>query len=208
MTAPTMLAGFIKWETGAEDVRLCDGGTLSFDSENYTSRHSVFGAISGFEPISEGVGDEAPAGTLTFSPAPDAPPATINAATLQGTRIRMWIAEVDQDTGEIVGTPDMQLDNLANVTRLKLGKNTYELAVDIVSRTERLFLLNEGNVLSGEYHRRIYPGELGLDNAIGVPGVVAWGVTGAPRGTTSFSTAGGLAGGYQAKLGESYQGYV
>lgn len=185
MTAPTMLAGFIKWETGSGDVRLCDGGTLLFNSENYTSRDDTFGAISGFDPIGEGVGDEAPAGTLTFSPSPDAAPSVINAATLQGTRIRMWIADIDRDTGEIVGTPDMQLDNIVDVTRLRLGRNTFELAVDIVSRTERLFLLNEGNVLSGEFHRRIYPGETGLDNAIGVPTVIAWGVTGAPRGTTN-----------------------
>lgn len=195
MTAPIMLAGFIKWETGSGDVRLCDGGTLTYDSETYASRHGTFGAISGFDPIGEGVGDEAPAGTLTFSPDPDAAPGTINAATLQGTRIRMWISEIDRDTGEIIGTPDMQLDNIVDVTRLRLGKNVFELAVDIVSRTERLFLLNEGNVLSGEFHRRIYAGETGLDNAIGVPTVIAWGVTGAPRGTSS-PIGGGMAGAY------------
>lgn len=194
MTAPTMLAGFIKWETGSGDVRLCDGGTLAFDSETYTSRHSVFGAISGFDPIGEGVGDEAPAGTLTFSPAPDAEPATINSPLLQGTRIRMWISEVDRDTGEIVGTPDLQLDNIVDVIRLRIGKNVYEVAVDIVSRTERLFLLNEGNVLSGERHRQIYPSELGMNNTIGVPQVVAWGVVGAPRGTASYSGGGSFGG--------------
>lgn len=193
MPAPTMLAGFLKWEAGSETVRLCDGGTLVFDGESYTPRHSVFGAISGFDPIGEGVGDEAPAGTLTFSPDPDADPGTINAATLQGSRIRMWISEIDRDTGEIVGTPDLQLDNIVDVTRLRINRNVFELAADIVSRTERLFLINEGNVLSGERHRQIYPSELGLNNAIGVPQIVPWGVVGAPRGTVSYS--GGSGGG-------------
>lgn len=207
MTDPIMLVGFLKWETGEGDVRLCDGGTLVFDSETYASRHATFGAISGFEPIGEGVGDEAPAGTLTFSPAPDAAPSTINTALLQGTRIRMWISEVNRETGEISGTPDLQLDNLVDVTKLRLGKNVYELAVDIVSRTERLFLLNEGNVLSGERHRGLYPDELGFNNAIGVPTVVAWGVVGAPRGTASSgggTSAGGSAGAWQEKMGAEY----
>lgn len=187
MTVPLLLAGFLKWEAGDETVRLVDGGTLVFDGESYVSRHPIFGAIAGFDPIGEGVGDEAPAGILTFSPDPAADPLQINSPTLQGSRIRMWIGEVDADTGEIVGAPDLQLDNLVDVTTLKLAKNVFELAVGIVSRTERLFLLNEGNVLSGEYHRRIYPGELGLNNAIGVPAVIAWGVASAPRGTSSYS---------------------
>lgn len=178
-----MLSGFLKWETGAGDVRLCDGGTFVFDSERYRSKDATFGAISGFDPVSEGVGDEAPAGTLTFSPAADADPTDFNSPTLQGSRIRMWIGELDPDTGLVVGDPDLMLDSLVDMTTLKLGRGTRQLAVDIVSRAERLFLLNEGNVLSGEAQRRIYEGETGLDNALGVPTVVAWGIVGAPRGT-------------------------
>lgn len=194
MQEPTMLAGILRWEAGAEDVRLCDGGTLTFDGQIYTSRHAVFGSIGSFMPISEGVGDEAPAGTLTFTPDFDAAPSTINAPTLQGTRIRLYIGEIDRETGLLDGDPDQMLDSIVDVTKLKLGRGIKALEVDIVSRAERLFLLNEGNVLSGEFHRRIYPGELGLNNAIGVSTVVAWGVAGAPRGTATYS-GGGSSGG-------------
>jgi hypothetical protein len=199
VTQPTLLAGFLKWEAGDETVRLCDGGTLTFDSESYTSRHSIFGAIAGFMPINEGVGDEAPAGTLTFSPAPDADPYVINSPLLQGTRLRMWIAEIDRDSGLIIGTPDQMLDSIVDVTRLKLARGSMALEVDIVSRAERLFLINEGNVLSGEFHRRIYPGETGLDNAIGVPTTVAWGVAGQSRGTTQSGGLGGMASRFQSE---------
>lgn len=187
------LAGLLHWEAGSEDVRVVDGGTLTVGADVYTSRHSIFGAISGFEAINEGVGDEAPAGVLTFSPNPDADPYVINAPTLQGTRLRMWIAEVDGDDGTVIGTPDQMLDSIIDVTTLKVGRGSRQLQVNIISRAERLFLINEGNVLSGEAHRRIYPGELGLNNAIGVPTVVAWGVTGAPRGTAT--SGGGYSGG-------------
>jgi len=215
MPAPTMLAGFFKWEAPGGTVRLCDGGTLVFDSERYNTKDLTFGALSGFETISEGVGDEAPAGMLTFSPAANANPEDFNGPALQGSRIRMWIGEIDRDTGLLVGDPDLQLDSLVDVTRLKLARGKRALEVDIVSRAERLFLLMEGNVLSGEFHRRIYASETGLDNALGVPTVVAWGVVGAPRGTASYT--GGFAGGgggggvtegggsaYQLKMAEMY----
>jgi hypothetical protein len=182
-----MLAGLLHWEAGDEDVRLVDGGTLTVDGDVFTTRHAIFGAISGFDAVNEGVGDEAPASVITFSPASNADPYAINSPDLQGSRIRMWIAEVDGDTGEVVGTPDQVLDSIVDVPRLRIGRGTTQLELDIVSRAERLFLVNEGNVLSGEFHRRLYPSETGLNNAIGVPTVVAWGTVGAPRGTTSYS---------------------
>lgn len=198
MADTILLSGFLKWETGAGDVRLCDGGTLPFDGERYQSTHPVFGAISGFNPISEGIGDEAPGGRLTFSPDPDAPPGVINTPALQGSRIRMWIGEVDPDAGALVAPPDLMLDSVVDATTLQLGRGTRQLPVDIVSRAERLFLLAEGNVLSGESHRRIYPAERGLENAIGVPQVVAWGVVGAPRGTSVGGGGGGVGAGGSA----------
>lgn len=204
----TTLAGLLHWEAGDEEVRLVDGGTLTFDGDVYTTRHAVFGAIAGFDTVTEGVGDEAPSGTLSFSPASGADPYVINSPDLQGTRLRMWIAEVD-DNGAIVGTPDQVLDSVVDVPKLRLGRNTTVLELAIISRAERLFLLNEGNVLSGEFHRRIYPSETGLNNAIGVPSVVAWGTVGAPRGTTTYSGgiggAGG-SGGYSPRLNN--EGYL
>jgi hypothetical protein len=53
-----------------------------------------------------------------------------------------------------------------------------------VSRLERLFSINEGNSLSPRFHKTVWPGELGEDNATGVGVAVAWGVEGAPRGST------------------------
>lgn len=183
MAQRIILAGFLLWNTPAGDVRLVDGGTLAFNGEQYRASHPVFGSISDFQPINEGVGDEAPAGTLTFSPAPEADPSVVNSPALQGTRIRMWIGEVDGDTGQLTGPPDLMLDGIGDVTRLKLARGSRQLEFDIASRSERLFLLNEGNVLSGEFHRSIYPGERGLDNAVAVSTTVAWGVASKPRGT-------------------------
>src|SRR3546814_9368912 len=59
---------------------------------------------------------------------------------------------------------------------------------DLVSLAERLFELNIGNSLNSAWHKSVWPGELGHDNATGLSIPVAWGVE-SPRssggGTTS-----------------------
>ena len=41
-----------------------------------------------------------------------------------------------------------------------------------------------GNVLSGEFHRRVWPDERGCDNATGVETTFAWAVSAPPRGVS------------------------
>lgn len=192
------LAGLLKWERPEGNVCLVDGGTLPWDGDTYRSFDPLIGSIAGFESLTEGVGDEAPAGTFIFAPPGDAVPADLSYGELQGTRIQSWIAEIDDETGEVIGTPELQLDAIVDVTKIVRGKGVYRLKVDFVSRAQRLMILDTNNVLSGGAHQRVYPGEAGLDNATGVPVVVAWGVAGAPRGTTfsggNFSGGGGTFG--------------
>lgn len=176
------LTGLIKLELPGRTVRICDGGTLVFAGETYTSEDSVLGILMSVEGVTEGVGDSAPRGKIIFAPRPEATPAQISSAAMQGSRLRAWIAEVDADTGMIVGIPDQQIDALIDVPRIGLGRNKREVEMDFVSALERLFIVDTGNILSGEYHRRLHPGELGCDNATGVSTEFAWGVASAPRG--------------------------
>jgi hypothetical protein len=179
------IAGLLKLELPGGDVRLCDGGTLVFNGETYRSKHSVMGTIAAIESVNEGVGDMAPAGTITFVPAPDAAVEDICSADMQGARLRVWIAEIDDDTGAIIGTPRQEQDSVIDVPRLVIGMNKREVEMDFASSLERMFIVNRGNGLSGEFHRRIYPGERGLDNMTGVTYQFAWGVASAPRGAAS-----------------------
>ena len=187
MSDRILLAGLLKLDLPGHTVLLCDGGTVVFDGDTYTSEDSVFGTIAGIEAVTEGIGDQAPAATITFAPQDSAAPADLSNAAMQGSRLRTWIAEIDYDTGAIIGTPDQQTDSVIDVPRLKLGKGTRMVEMDFVSSLERLFIVATGNVLSGEFHRRVWPGERGLDNATGVEFAFAWGVSSPPRGSTSFS---------------------
>lgn len=169
------LAGLVKIELPDATLRICDGAFVRWDAETFEASDPDFGTIGSMEPVEEGVGDEIPALRMTFLPNSTASAAILSQPEYQGCRVRMWIAEVDIDTNEVVGDPSLEFDGQADSTELIIGKGTRELEMDVVSAAERLFVINEGNTLSPRFHKLLYPGELGQDNAIGVGVGVAWG---------------------------------
>jgi hypothetical protein len=179
-----LFVGLVKIELPDHTILLCDGGFLIVDGEEYSSSDPYFGTIEKLESLEEGVGDEVPAGRLTFLPKSTAAAADLSAPGMQGSRVRFYIAEVDEATGTVIGTPDLRADMQTDQTILRTGRGIRKLEMMFVSRLERLFSINEGNSLSPRFHKTVWPGELGEDNATGVGVAVAWGVEGAPRGST------------------------
>ena len=51
------------------------------------------------------------------------------------------------------------------------------VVIDFVPSAERIFDANIGNSLNPRSHKRMYPGELGEDNATGLVVPVAWGTS-------------------------------
>lgn len=190
-----LLTGLMRLELPIRDVLLCDGGVVRWGSTVYKSRDPEFGILTGFDALTEGVGDEAPAGTLTMAPPSTAAAATLSSPGYQGSRLRLWVAEVDAATGAVTGTPDLMCDWQLDQTRLRVGRGTRVLELGCVTRGQRLMLRNEGNVLSPSFHRSIWPNEAGLDNATGLTVDIAWGVAGPARGVSDLGGGGG-GGGY------------
>jgi hypothetical protein len=166
----------MKMELPTGDVRLCDGGFIEFDSETYRSSDAVFGTIASIEALGEGVGDEVPALEMVMLPPGTSDPADLSAPGFQTSRVRFWIGEFDVDTGELDGTPDLVFDGQLDRTILEVGFER-SLAISVVSLAERLFELNIGNSLTSTFHKSVWPGELGHDNATGLSLSVAWGTT-------------------------------
>lgn len=156
-------------------VLLCDGGFIVFNAETYKSKDAVFGTIGSIEAMQEGVGNEVPALEMTLLPPGDSTPGDLSQPGFQTSRVRFWIGEYDVDTGELDGAPDVIFDGQLDRTMLTVGASR-ELAVSVVSLAERLFELNIGNSLNSAWHKSVWPGELGHDNATGLSIPVAWGV--------------------------------
>jgi hypothetical protein len=185
-----LLSGLMKMELPGRPVLLCDGGFVIWGDDVYLGEDPDFGTLAGFEALSEGVGDEAPAGALTMLPRSTAAAVTLSKPGYQNSRIRLWIAEVDEATGMVVGVPDLQADWQLDRTTLKLGAGTRSLELGCVTRSQRLLARNEGNFLSSAFHSRIYPGERGHDNATGLEANFAWGAASPPRGVAASLTSG------------------
>lgn len=168
----------------ARTIRLSDGGFLKLQGQTYRAEDPDFGAIVEVQEFAEQAGDEAPGGVLTFQPRSGAAAATLSQPGYQMSPIRFWLVRVDPQTGladevsaELLG--DMLLDS----TRLRFGRGTRLLDMEMIAAAERLMNVNEGNVLSSRFHKSVWPGELGLDNAVDVGVTVAWRVASPPRGS-------------------------
>ncbi|MGL5447904.1 MAG: hypothetical protein ACRDBL_11400 [Rhabdaerophilum sp.] len=157
-------------------VRLCDGGFFTFAGETYLSADDVFGNIGSIEPLTEGVGNEVPALNITFQPPSTSAAGLLSQPGFQRASAKFWIAEYDTATGLIVGTPELTFLGQVDQTTLGVGRGERSLANTIVSTAERLFAGNIGNTQSPNFHKSIWPGELGHDNATGLGVPTAWGV--------------------------------
>jgi hypothetical protein len=174
-------------------VRLCDAGFVVFDGETYAAQDDTFGTIGGVQPLTEGIGEEVPALELTLLPPAGSAPSQLSKPGYQRSTVRAWIGEYSQEAGQLIGAPDLLFHGQIDQTSLRVGRSTRELSITVVSTAERLFMLNEGNSLSPRWHKSVWPGELGHDNAIGLTVPVAWGVETRP-GASAVGSGSGFSG--------------
>lgn len=188
------LIGLLKIELPDATVRLCDGGFVEFGGETYTSVDPTFGTIASLAALTEGVGEEIPALELSLNPAASSAPADLSQPGFQRSAVRLWIGQLDIDTGLLVGDPDLLFYGQIDQSVLRVGRSVRDLAMTIVSTLERLFMRNEGNSLSPVFHKSVWPGETGHDNATGLTVPVAWGVEGSGGAFAGSGGAGGNGG--------------
>ena len=186
---PFGIIGLCKIELPDSTIRLTDGGFILWDEEVFASKDPVFGTIASTDELSEGIDAEVPALDMAMIPAGTAAAADLSQPGFQRSRVRFWLGEYVRETGLLDGEPDLLFDGQIAQTSLSAGRSSRELAMTIVSTAERLFERNIGNSLSPSFHKSVWPGETGHDNATGLGAPVAWGVEAPP------STSGGYYGG-------------
>ncbi|MEM6907171.1 MAG: hypothetical protein AAF494_00710 [Pseudomonadota bacterium] len=195
------LTGLLKIELPARTIALCDGGFFIWNGDTYRSRNDLFGVIASIESLAEGIGDEIPALELELHPPGTAAVAELSQPGYQQSRARFWVAEYSPVTGLIIGSPDLMFEGQIDQTTLRLIRSERTLSTSVVSTAERLFERNLGNTLSPGFHKSIWPGETGHDNATGLKVPIAWGAQGpqqsfTPRGGGGGSGPGGRGGTY------------
>lgn len=187
------LAALLKLELPGYTARIVDGGMLVADGETYLARDPIIGVPAGFDALNEGVGEEAPAGRITFNPPASTAASTLLNAGWQGARLRIWIAEVDTN-GAVVGSPDQIADWILDQATMVLAEDNRQVEISFVGAGQRLFQMDRGNSLSPSFHKAVHPNETGLDNASGVATAVPWGAPSPPRGIVTNGSMGSLVG--------------
>lgn len=185
------LTGLVKITLPARTLLYCDGGFFVYNTETYREKDDVYGTIGRVETLSEGVGDSVPAMVMTLLPPSTSAVASISIPGNQTSSVTFTIAEFDIETG-VISTGEEVFVGQLDQTVFTLGRDRRELTMSIVSLAERLFEGNIGNSLNSTFHKSVWAGETGEDNATGIGKPIAWGVEKPPSVTTSYS--GGFAG--------------
>lgn len=182
------VTGLLEMEFPGATVRLCDGGFVDFDGNRFTAKDATFGTVASAEGVEEEIADFAPGGLFSLTPSPDAALADFFGPSFQNSRVRMWMGEVDADD-VTVGDAELLFDGFVDTQNWRPKDGTLDF--QFISRADKLFLRNEGNVLSSAFHQSIWAGEKGCDNCTDAPVAVAWGTKSPPRGTATVSGGGG-----------------
>ncbi|KQM88662.1 hypothetical protein ASE67_02665 [Sphingomonas sp. Leaf23] len=159
---------------------LLDGsGTATFSVDGspvtFIGAHPVWGSWDGIDDYSDGAGDEAPSFAFSLLPPVGADPEAIATDDMQGTRVRFWIGAINPQTGAVIGEPLLLFDGEIDVPTPVIAMQSVRVDFDCVGGMERFFENEEGVRLAPAFHKRVWPGELGLDFITGVPDPVYWG---------------------------------
>jgi len=191
-----MISGLMELEALDKTIRLCDGGMVNWVGRGlFVSQDPEYGTLGSVDASGEMIGDEQASGQLVINVPSVQAAVDLAVSEMQGRPLRFWLAEIDINTGAIVGTPEKLFDGVVDTSSISLERNHRTVTTDYVDSAERLFSIREGNVLSTRFHQTAWPGELGFDHCTGVGVQVPWGVSGPARGTingTNGVTGSGL----------------
>lgn len=178
--------GAIRMDLPGRTVRLLVGsGVVRFlvDGvvDTFTGQDDVIGVFSAIDTLTDGLGDEAPALSLTFIPASDAAAAQLASVSMQGSPVRLWLGAIDVMTGGVLGDPLLLFNGLLDVATLKVSTTGRTVDYEVSSIFEDFFLSDDGARLSDTFHQHLWPGELGCAFVTYVAQQIYWG-TSSPDG--------------------------
>lgn len=167
-------------------IRLVDGaGVLRWGDHRFAGRHAQFGVLAAMRAIEDGVAESAPSLRCTIIPAASAID-VIPWSTLQGSRVRLWIACYSMVTGQVIPDPYALFDGELDVATLRLGMKTISVDLDCTSAFERLFEDDEWIRLNPTWLQTFFPGAAGLNHVTGVTSQVYWGQN-EPKAKVTYS---------------------
>lgn len=190
------LAWLLRLDLPTGAVFLSDGGVTTWGGNTYRASDSALGSIAQIGEVTEGFGSELPELEIVFAPPSNAALSPLQQGAFRRSAMRLWLAEYDPATGAVVGTPDLRFAGNLDRVRQQFGLHQLSIIVSCVPQLERLLFSDDGNGLSAEFHKDVYPGETGHDQATGLVIPIAWGVAGGRSNSGGFVVGGGFGGNF------------
>lgn len=170
-------------------VFLSDGGVTPWNGDTYRPSDASIGSVATIGEIRSGFNSRLPEQEFTFAVPDNGALTALQAGAWARSSVRLWVAEYDTQTGQVVGTPDNRFSGKMDRVRQQFALKQLSVIVSCVSEREVALFSNDNNGLSAEFHKGIWPNETGHDQATGLVIPDAWGVE---SGTAStFGTTGG-----------------
>jgi hypothetical protein len=193
------LAAVIEWQAPGGDVLLADGGVVKFDPGAgelvFTGADARFGTLAEINPFDIGVGDQAESGNLGFVPPATAATSDWWRTDLEGSRLRVWLGEIDPADGVTLTDAEIVADWLVDTPSREQAAGQNLLQLTFITRDQKLFEIRQGNTCSDAFHQLCFPGERAFENCTDAQQYFAWG-TGAPPVGGSSAGGGGGGGGF------------
>ncbi|MGE4321920.1 MAG: hypothetical protein AB7E60_02700 [Sphingobium sp.] len=184
--ARVTIFGALKVELPTITARLLDGSAeIDIAGEEYAGHVEGFGAWDSIEEIEDGFGDEAPGTTISLLPQDDDAACLMTDPDNQGKPVTVMIGARDDETGLAIGDPYVPIRGIIDVPHHRFGLRENAVELDIVSEMEQLMMNDEDRVMSPAFHRRVWPGEAGMDHCTGVTDNGYWGQN-PPSGGVSY----------------------
>lgn len=185
------LTWLLRLDLPSGSVFLNNGGATVYDGNTYRAEHATIGSLAQISELTEGFGSQLVEQEIVFVPPSNAALTPLQDGAYARSAMRLWLAEFNPTTGAVVGTPDLRFAGRMDQVRQQFGLRQLSIILSGVPETEVLLFSDDGNGLSSEFHKSLYLGETGHDQASGLVRTVNWGVEGAQRG---FRGSGGFVG--------------
>lgn len=179
------LTWLLRLDLPGGSVFLSNGGVTVWGGNTYRADDAVLGGFSAISEVSDGIGDELPELEIIFAPPSNAALTPLQAGAYQRVAVRLWLAEYNPATGAVVGTPDLRFAGLMDRVRQQFGYRQLSMVVSCVPQLEALFFADDGNGLSPAFHKSLFAGETGHDQATGLVIPISWGVNSSVGGAAS-----------------------
>ncbi len=170
------ITGLLEIALPGHTIRLCDGaGVVSAFGEIFAGCDGVYGTLGSIDNLAEAAGDTMPALAIELLPPSTSAAVDLCQPQMQGSRVKLWLAVVDADTGAVVPDPELLFVGEVDTMALSVGRGERRVAVEVASVFDELFAPDEGARLSDSFHQWVWPGELGLSQMTGTPIREIWG---------------------------------